>query len=238
MFSKELISKTLFLDIETVSISPDFSNLDDRLKDHWIRKSAGLKSENTEEVTPESLFSEKAGIFAEFGKIICISCGFLSFSGNDCRIKIKSFYNDDEKMLLSEFANMLDNWFDPNTNFLCAHNGKEFDFPYLSRRMLVNRISLPKGLRELVNAKPWDVRHLDTMMLWKFGDYKAYTSLDLLSAIFGLPTPKDDISGAQVGSVYWKEKDLERVVKYCEKDVKACADLLLAYSGFQPSESY
>jgi hypothetical protein len=175
--------------------------------------------------TPEEVF-ERAGIYAEFGKIICISTGILR-SGS-CRIK--SYYGEDEKQLLADFAGMLLKGADKKIQFLCAHNGKEFDYPYLIRRMLVNGIKVPPIL-DLAGKKPWEVNHLDTMELWKFGDYKNYTSLELLATIFGIPTPKDDITGQDVGRVFWQEKDLPRIVTYCQKDVVTIVNLILKFKG-------
>lgn len=189
----------------------------------WDKKAAYLKKE--EEDSPASLFP-RAGIYAEFGKVVCISFGML-IDGN---FRIKSFFGDDEKALLTDFANLLESKFSSKEFLLCAHNGKEFDFPYLSRRMLINGMSLPEIL-DLAGKKPWEVPHLDTMELWKFGDFKNYTSLELLTAVFDIPTPKDDIDGSQVGEVYWQEKDLERIVKYCQKDVLSIAQLFLRYQN-------
>jgi DNA polymerase elongation subunit (family B) len=113
---------------------------------------------------------------------------------------------------------------------LCAHNGKEFDFPYLSRRMMVNGISLPAVL-DNAGKKPWEVKFVDTLELWKFGDYKHYTSLELLAYLFGIPTPKDDIDGSMVAGIYYQEKDLPRIARYCEKDVLTIIRLLLKFAG-------
>ena len=163
---------------------------------------------------------------AEFGKIICISVGFFS---NEI-LRLKSFFGDDEKQLLTEFNEMMDNHYSHAKFMLCAHNGKEFDFPYIARRNLINGLRLPK-LLDIAGKKPWEVNHLDTMELWKFGDRKNYTSLALLANIFNIPTPKDDIDGSDVARVYWEEKDLDRIVTYCQKDVVTVAKLLLRYKG-------
>lgn len=214
-------SQVLFLDIETVSAHPKFDDLSDRMKKLWEKKSEKIRKVETE--TAEELYP-RAAIYAEFGKIIVISVGFLN--GNEFRLK--SFYGDDEKILLEEFAELLNRYYNYADSMLCAHNGKEFDFPYIARRMILNGIELPLIL-QMAGKKPWEIKHLDTMELWKFGDYKNYTSLDLLTAIFDIPTPKDDIDGSMVGEVYWQQNDLERIKEYCQKDVLAIAQLMRRY---------
>ncbi len=215
------LSNILFLDIETVPAEPEYDRLSEKMKKLWERKANYLKK--TEEDTPETLY-DRAGIYAEFGRIICVSVGL--FNGNEFRIK--SFYGDDEKLFLEEFAQMLSRHYDGPQHLLCAHNGKEFDFPYIARRMLINGIVLPDIL-QMAGKKPWEIRHIDTMELWKFGDYKNYTSLELLTTIFNIPTPKDDIDGSMVRGVYYEEQNLERIVEYCQKDVLAIAQLMQRY---------
>lgn len=215
------LSRVLFLDIETAPQSPDYNSLDQNGKRLWDKKASQLKAKD--EGTSEELYN-RAGIYAEFGKIIVISVGY--FNGNEFRIK--SFYGDDEKILLEEFAVLLNRHYNNVDDMLCAHNGKEFDFPYIARRMVINGIELPFIL-QLAGKKPWEIKHLDTMELWKFGDYKSYTSLDLLTYIFGIPTPKDDIDGSMVWKVYYEEKDLERIKNYCQKDVLAIAQVMKRY---------
>jgi DNA polymerase elongation subunit (family B) len=217
------IENILFLDIETVPATPVYTSLDSRMMKLWDKKCERLRQSETD--TPESLYG-RAGIYAEFGKIICISVG--SFRKDEFRIK--SFADDDEATLLTGFANLLTTYFNRQEHVLCAHNGKEFDFPYMARRMLVNGIKIPSIL-DLSGKKPWEVNHLDTMELWKFGDYKNYTSLDLLAAIFDIPTPKDDIDGSRVGEVYWQDHDLKRIVSYCCKDVLTVAQIIRRYRG-------
>ena len=217
----------LFLDIETVASTDNFASLDERLKTQWSRKASFLKRE--EGVTDEQIFHQRAGIYAEFGKVICIGVGKLfDTESGELGLKTKAYYGHDEKVLLAEFKFMLDKL---NTNIrFCAHNGKEFDYPYLSRRMLVNGIALPVPLN-LAGRKSWEVNHLDTMELWKFGDYKHYTSLDLLAAIFNIPSSKNGIDGSQVNSVYYKEKDLEKIKDYCVSDVVVLTQLYLRMMG-------
>ena len=212
----------LFLDIETVPQHESYQLLNDRWKKLWDIK-ANQIAKNEE--TPEELYS-RAGIYAEFGKIICISVGFVNDDVNGREFRIKSFYGENEFIVLEEFCALLQHNYNPKSHFLCAHNGKEFDFPYLSRRILINGIKMPDML-DLAGKKPWDVKHLDTMNLWKFGDFKNYTSLDLLSAVFDLPSSKDDIDGSKIFDVYYKENDLERIRAYCQNDVAALASIYL-----------
>lgn len=215
----------LFLDIETVSITKNYSSLPQRYKPLWDRKAKFLASED---VPVDQTFTDKAAIFAEFGKVVVIGVGFFYYNENrELSFKTKAFYNNDEKQLLSEFKSFIESRFDQNVLRLCAHNGREFDYPYLCRRMLVNSISLPEILR-INDKKPWEINHLDTLEMWKFGDKKNYTSLDLLATIFDIPTSKDDIDGSQVGKVYYEENGLERIATYCKKDVAVLAQVFLA----------
>lgn len=220
------LRKILFLDIETVPMVPSFGEMTERFQKLWTKKAGFLIKEDE---TPESIFN-RAGIYSEFGKIICISVGFIRENGDERELRLKSFASDDEKQLLIDFSQMIIKYFNSPSHLLCGHNGKEFDFPYIARRMLVHSIPIPSILN-LAGKKPWEVRHLDTMELWKFGDYKHFTSLDLLSAIFDIPSPKDDINGSQVAEVYYVQKDLNRIVEYCEKDVKTLVNVFLRYRG-------
>ena len=214
------IENILFLDIETV---PQYENWEEVSETHQTLFEQKTAYQRKEEKTAEE-FYERAGIWAEFGKIICISVGY--FTNN--QLRITSFFGDDEHKLLIEFKELLDTHFKKKQHLLCAHNGKEFDFPYIARRMIVHQIELPEKLN-LFGKKPWEIPHLDTMEMWKFGDYKHYTSLKLLTSILGVPSPKDDIDGSEVASVYYKEKNLNRIVTYCEKDTIAVAQLLLRF---------
>lgn len=214
----------LFLDIETVPQFPKFDDADKPIRELWEKKARHLIRDESE--TPDSIYRQ-AGIYAEFGKIICISCGYFTA---EKKFRIKSFAGDDEKIILTEFAEMLGKFFNRPDRQLCAHNGKEFDFPFIARRMIVNRVPLPAVLNT-PGKKPWEVNHLDTLELWKFGDYKSYTSLLLLATILGIPTPKDDIDGSMVWDVYWNEKNLSRIVTYCQKDVLTVAQILLSFRG-------
>ena len=214
------LSKILFLDIETIPFLPSYDELSEDWQRLWDKKAQYLIKNDVD--TPSDIFRQ-AGIYAEFGRIICISVGLINKQNE---VRIKSFYGDDEKELLNEFAVMLQQFYNTEEHYLAAHNGKEFDYPYIARRMLVNNISLPKIL-DAAGKKPWEVRHIDTLELWKFGDYKHYTSLELLAKLFDIPTPKDDISGADVANVYYKEKNLDRIVTYCEKDVLTLMKLYL-----------
>lgn len=218
-------NQIIFLDIETVAQHPNYKDLPERLQRLWDKKAIQLTRD--EEAKPEDIY-ERAGIYAEFGKIVCISIGY--YENKLRKFRLKSFFGHNEKALLAAFAKMLNKYFNNESDLLCAHNGKEFDFPYIARRLLVNQIKLPK-LLNIAGKKPWEIKHLDTMELWKFGDYKHYTSLDLLTAIFEIPSPKSDIDGSQVNEVYWKDGDVKRIAEYCQNDVLAIAQLLNAYQG-------
>jgi len=226
MFDKIKEQNILFLDIETVPQYPSYQDLDERWKKLWDKKSKNI---STEDQISEQTYN-KAGIYAEFGKIICISVGFIKKDGEQRQFRIKSFANDDEKKLLMEFNSLIIKSFNRDEHVLCAHNGKEFDFPYIARRILINGLKIPKIIN-MAGKKPWQIKHLDTLELWRFGDYKNWTSLDLLTAVFNIPTPKDDIDGSQVAEIYYKNNDLERITKYCEKDVIAVAQLFLKYKN-------
>lgn len=222
------IENVLFLDIETVPQQKVFDELPAHLQKLWIKKAekiGHITAANTP-LQENDWFYERAGIYSEFGKIICISVG--AYINNEFRIK--AFYGHDEKNLLIEFAELLNKKYNKPENLLCAHNGKEFDFPYIARRMLVQGVKIP-AILDISGRKPWEVNHLDTMELWKFGDYKNYTSLDLLASIFNIPTPKDDIDGSQVAHVYYVDNDLNRIVKYCNKDVLTVAQILRKFRG-------
>jgi DNA polymerase elongation subunit (family B) len=218
------VEDVLFIDIETVPAVPSFNTLDPAIQVLWDKKSRMFR---TPEQSAEDSY-ERAGIYAEFGKIICISVGFIK-EKNPFAFRLKSFYSDDEKSLLNEFSGMLLKFSKPGRDaVLCAHNGKEFDYPYIARRMIVNGLILP-GILDNAGKKPWEIKLLDTMDLWKFGDFKNYTSLDLLTSILGIPSPKDDLDGSMIAGVYYNEKDLARIVRYCEKDVLAVAQVLLRF---------
>ena len=211
------IEKVLFLDIETVPQVGNWQHLDEPTQNLWNKKT---RLQRKDDFTAEEFYKERGGIMAEFGKIICISVGIIEKSE---KIIIKSFYGDDEKQLLEEFGEIFNR---PKLRdvILCAHNGKEFDFPWIARRFLINGMQPPQPF-QLFGKKPWEIQHLDTMELWKFGDYKSYVSLELLAHVFGIPTPKDDIDGSMVASIYYIEKDLFRIVQYCEKDVLTLANV-------------
>jgi len=225
MIGKINLENILFLDIETVPERQHFSDLDATKQDLWESKS---KYQRRDEFTAEE-FYERAGIWAEFGKIVCISVGYFTFQGDLRKFRTTSFYSD-ESQLLKDFKNLLNSHFNQTNHLLCAHNGKEFDFPYIARRMIINNIELPYKLN-LFGKKPWEVPHLDTLELWKFGDYKNYTSLKLLTNILGIPSPKDDIDGSEVYRVYYEENKIDRIIVYCEKDTIAVAQIFLRLRG-------
>jgi DNA polymerase elongation subunit (family B) len=225
MSTKVNPENVLFLDIETVGAVASYHQLEPKIKLFWDKKADNIKKDSGD--SPEKCY-QKAGIYAEFGKIVCISVGFLK----NGLLRIKSFAKDYETELLQEFAALLNTYFNKARHRLCAHNGKEFDFPYICRRMLIKGIPIPLIL-DVVGKKPWETTFFDTLEMWKFGDYKHYTSLDLLATVFGIPSPKDDIDGGMVHQVYWETGDLQRIARYCEKDVLTIVQLYLRYNGME-----
>jgi len=225
MINKLNLEHILFLDIETVPETQYFSDLEKTKQDLWELKS---QYQRKEEETAEAFYG-RAGIWAEFGKIICISVGYFNIQGDRRTFRVTSFYGEEIK-ILKDFKNLLINHFSQAKHLLCAHNGKEFDFPYIARRMIIHNIELPYKLN-LFGKKPWEVPHLDTLELWKFGDYKTYTSLKLLTNVLGIPSPKDDIDGSEVYRVYYEENNMDRIINYCEKDTIAVAQIFLRLRG-------
>jgi uncharacterized protein YprB with RNaseH-like and TPR domain len=223
MIEKIPLNSILFLDIETVPEEEDFQELDDTMKVLWEQKTLYQRKE---EFTAEA-FYDRAGIWAEFGKIVCLSVGYFVNKGDIRNFRVTSFFGD-EKKILKDFTNLLENHFNLASHVLCGHNAKEFDIPFIARRMIINQIPIPNKLN-LFGKKPWEIPHLDTLELWKFGDYKHFTSLKLLTKILGIPSPKGDIDGSQVAHVYYVEKDIDRIVTYCEKDVIAVAQIFLRF---------
>ncbi len=225
MLKKLHLENILFLDIETVPEVENFQDLDVIKQELWEYKSSYQRKG---EYTAEE-FYERAGIWAEFGKIICISAGYFKIVNDVRSFRVTSFHGE-EKHLLKDFKNLLITHFSQAKHLLCAHNGKEFDFPYIARRMIINNIELPYKLN-LFGKKPWEVTHLDTLELWKFGDYKHYTSLKLMTNVLGIPSPKEDIDGSQVKDVFYEEGNIDRIIDYCEKDTIAVAQILLRLRG-------
>jgi predicted PolB exonuclease-like 3'-5' exonuclease len=221
MLQKINLEHILFLDIETVPEQPSFNELDDDKKELWEHKS---QYQRKDEYTAEE-FYDRAGIWAEFGKIVCISVGYFNISGASRSFRVTTFHGDEAK-LLTDFKTLLEGHFSAQKYMLCGHNAKEFDFPFIARRMLINRIDLPSKLN-MFGKKPWEIPHIDTMELWKFGDYKHFTSLKLMANVLGIPSPKGDIDGSMVREVYYKDNDLNRIIKYCELDVVTTAQVFL-----------
>jgi 3'-5' exonuclease len=221
MIEKIVLENILFLDIETVPEVENFNELDDDMKQLFEHKT---QYQRKDDFTAEA-FYDRAGIWAEFGKIVCISVGYFIIKGDIRNFRVTSFWGD-EKKILTDFSNLLNNHYNQPQHVLCGHNAKEFDIPFIARRMIINSIAIPAKLN-LFGKKPWEIPHLDTMELWKFGDYKHYSSVKLLTKILGIPTPKGDIDGSQVAEVFYKQKDIDRIVTYCEKDTIAVAQIFL-----------
>jgi len=228
MLEKFLPEHVLFIDIETVPQYENLASVPGNMQKLWTKKAVQIGKEGE---SADELYS-RAGIYSEFGKIVCISAGKIFRKGKERAYRVKSYCGDDEKTILQEFSVMFTAFMANPSHRICAHNGQEFDFPFIARRMLINGLPLPLVL-DIAGAKPWEIKDvmIDTLQLWKFGDYKHYTSLELLCAIFNIPTPKDDIDGSQVAGIYYKEFDIQRIARYCEKDTLAIAQLLLRFKG-------
>jgi len=225
MLNKINLEDILFLDIETVPLYEQHAELSALEQELWEEKT---RYQRKDEFTAEE-FYDRAGIWAEFGKIVCISVGYFSFRHQQRTFRVTSFVGEEE-VLLKDFVRLVEEHFSRANKLFCAHNGKEFDFPYLSRRMIINGIPIPQKL-QLFGKKPWELGFLDTLDLWKFGDYKHYTSLNLLAYVLGIPSPKDDITGAEVRAVYYQEQDIARIAQYCQKDTLTVAQILLRMRG-------
>lgn len=230
MFENLDIHKILFIDIETVSQYPCIGDLNETEKYLWAKKALYVSQQGMDD---DETYA-RAGIYSEFGKIVCISAGHISETKGKRQFNVRSFYGDDEKLLLQEFNDIVNVFFRKKRWMICTHNGQEFDIPYIARRSIINKISLPKVFC-IGGMKPWEIsKHfIDTMQLWRFGDYKRYTSLELLCNVLDIPSPKNDIDGSDINDVYWKEKDLKRIVKYCQFDILATANVLLRYLGHE-----
>lgn len=225
MLRKINLEDILFLDIETVPLFESYSQLSENEKDLWEDKT---KYQRKDDFTGEE-FYQRAGIWAEFGKIVCISVGYFLLRNEQRTFRVTSFFGEEPK-ILNDFAQLVERHFSRPNKLLCAHNGKEFDFPYITRRMIINNIAVPVKL-QLFGKKPWEIPHLDTLEMWKFGDYKHFTSLKLLTYVLGIPSPKDDIDGSQVRDVFYNQKDIDRIVTYCEKDTVTVAQVFLRFRG-------
>ena len=236
LINSTLLKKCLFVDMETVSEKPCFSDLSETKQKLWVLKAAQIRKylkPDEENKTAEELYTEKAGIFAEFARVVCISCGYLVYDGEmPYKVKIKSIAGEDEKKILQDFSDLLTHHYgNIDTSKICGHNIKEFDIPFICRRWVIHQIPLAPIL-DISGKKPWQTQHLlDTMDMWRFGDYKNYTSLSLLAGTLDIPTPKDDIDGSQVGHVYWKENNLDRIVTYCQKDVLTVAQIMMRFAS-------
>lgn len=222
------LRNVMFIDIETVPQWTSYDNMPIVLRDLWDKKAAYLLKENQQ---PKDVY-QRAGIYAEFGKVVCISLGVFDSRKGNKAFRVKSFYGDDEVDILRGFSAAVAKHTSKKGAYICAHNGKEFDFPYLCRRMIINGLPLP-AILDVAGKKPWEVPFLDTMEFWKFGDYKNYTSLHLLTTILSIPTPKDDIDGSMVADVYYNQKDIKRIAEYCSKDVVAIAQIMQRFKGEQ-----
>lgn len=227
----EQFTGILFIDIETVSVEQSFECLATDMQHEWERKARLVKHSADMPLDPAAVFAERAGIYSEFAKIVCIGFGSIYNAATGLKLRLKALAGDDEKLILQEFNNVIGKMTALNGDIrFCGHNIKEFDMPFICRRMVINNVPLPPAL-QLSGKKPWEVNHIDTMEMWKFGDNKNYTALSLLACVLGVPSPKEDINGSQVGEVYWKDRDLARIKKYCMGDVLTSARVYMRLRG-------
>lgn len=232
---KDIFHKILVIDIETVSMVADYKELPENMQQQWDRKAAIIQKYNEPSASNVSLFQDKAGIYAEFGKVVCISMGYFSLNDEKLELRIKTIAADNEEKLLKDFLKLIYPFEKKNKSILfCGHNIKEFDLPYLCRRMMIHQMKLPTSL-QLSGVKPWNNPHLDTLELWRFGDYKHFVSLDLLAAIFGVTSSKEDMDGSMVGNAYWNKKRLNDIANYCSRDVATTAKVFLKMNGEEVS---
>lgn len=234
LFTKHEIESLVIFDIETTSGTHFVSDMPQNMQDIWVKRAEWLRNqhEDNKEKTDEEIYFNKAGLQAEFGKIVCISISYVRFDGNTPTIKTKSYASDNEKELLSAFFNFAHQIPGKITNAkLCGHAITNFDIPYVFKRGLINGLEVP-DIFVAHNKKQWELPYVDTIKIWGNGSWKeSFTSLEIITNALGIESPKDDIDGSEVNSVYWLENDLERIVTYCEKDVIASAQLILKLSG-------
>jgi predicted PolB exonuclease-like 3'-5' exonuclease len=218
--SKTDLEKILFLDIETVPLVYHYGELHETARELWNKK-----WQYNKEISPEQQYA-KAGIYAEFAKVVVIGLGYY----NQGKFRLKTIASANETEILNQFSDLLQQHFNTASHLLCAHNGKEFDFPFLCRRFLINNLPLPR-LLQIQGLKPWEVKHIDTMDLWKFGDIKNFSSLNLLAYVLGIPSPKDDMDGSMVGKTFYEENNLAKIESYCKKDVITLARVYNRFAG-------
>ncbi len=218
----------LVIDMETVTVSKDFDALEQSWQHLWREKATRSLPQHT---TLAEHYLQRAGVMAEFAKIVCISIGYFKNEGGSTQFRIKSFFDVQERDLLQHFVAVVTQFRAVSNHWVfTGHNIKEFDIPFLCRRLIVNGLGIPSFL-DFQNRKPWQTNLVDTFQYWRFGDYKHFTSLQLLAAALNIPSPKDDMEGSQVGHVYWVEKDLQRIVTYCQRDVLTVANVLLRFKN-------
>lgn len=223
----------IVIDIETASLSASFNLMEGKWQELWEEKTIRILPEG---LTAGEFYPQRAGVMAEFSKIVCISIGYF-IREQHLKIRVKSFYGDDEKKILADFLQTISKIESFNNNWCFAgHNIKEFDIPFICRRLLVNNMRIPPYL-DFQNMKPWETNIVDTFQYWRFGDYKNFTSLKLLAAAMGVPSSKDDIDGSMVGELYHsgnaeeKEINMKRIAVYCQKDVVTTANIILRFKN-------
>lgn len=241
-----------FVDTETIPGYKDFNDMPEELARMYERKFGHELANNDPDKFDnfEDHYRARAALYPEFGKIVCLVIGVIFVDDKDKqeKLKLKTLCGRHEDKLLAEAAPIIDKF-----DSLVGHNSKEFDFPYLCKRFYVHGIQLPQILN-IAGKKPWEVSLIDTMELWRFGSFKGSTSLELFAHCLGLPSPKQDMTGADVAKVYYEMFDhmkdgelpfeaesaaIQKIGKYCQGDVVTLANCYrkLKYQSVIASEN-
>lgn len=226
MIKKEDLNNLLYFDVETAGKYESYEDLalqNPRLAKLWEKRAKYFRANTLgmEEMGDSEIYSQKSGLEPEFGRVVCVSFGV--WDGENHRLT--SFYGDNEQEILEKTAKIFSNAVSKGMK-ICGHNIKMFDVPFLGKKMIFSGIDVPQNLL-LWDKKPWEVPILDTAEFFSFGSWShKFLGLDLLACSLGIESPKEDIDGSQVHNTFWGEKNYERIMEYCEKDVLTVMDVL------------
>ena len=240
MYTLDQLKNIVFFDIETAGSHESLDALQEDnplLATLWSKRCEYLreKFEENKDLTDEELYLNKAALHPEFNRIVCASFGRIAGDVDSTSMIIKSYSGDDESEILDGIDKVLTKF---NKMNLCGHNIKRFDIPVMGKRFLINGKKLPKSLM-IYDSKPWELPFIDTSDIWSFGAWQeGFASLELIAASLKVPSPKDDIRGEDVHSVFWESSEHSRIAEYCAKDVKVLGDIMLKISGFSTLSGY